>query len=106
MAQLAPSIRLRPGGIIPIAEKSGGRPLVDWVLEGHDRRIHRTLTDVDPDRLVASGCANARGPAFARSFLGSPRVTRIPRSPARRPPPASPPRRGEPDTLVRAGSRA
>ena len=31
IARLAPSIRLSPGGIIPISEKSGGRPLVDWV---------------------------------------------------------------------------
>jgi len=38
IAWLAPSIRLSPGGMIPISEKSSGGPLVDWVPEGHDRK--------------------------------------------------------------------
>jgi hypothetical protein len=38
IAWLAPSIRLSPGGMIPISEKSSGGALVDWVPEGHDRK--------------------------------------------------------------------
>ena len=38
IAWLAPSIRLSPGGMIPISEKSSGGALVDWVPEGHNRK--------------------------------------------------------------------
>ena len=63
ITRLAPSIRLSPGGIIPISETSGGRPLVDWLREGHHRQIHRTCSDVDADRRDFVGglaCIDAR----------------------------------------------
>src|SRR6516225_7040368 len=58
------------GGIIRVVAESDPRALVDWVANGHDRQIHPTFADVDPDHPAAAvfACTDAGGARGARAL--------------------------------------